>query len=76
METALRWLFRVVTFLFAVGGIGCVFVLILTSIDDLKMLFERPTGIEAAPYKRGNPPRSTTIRFEEQDSQIPQGSRR
>ena len=49
MGTPLLLLFRVVTFLFAVGAIGSAFVLILTFLDDVKVLFEKPHAPQASP---------------------------
>ena len=67
METGLRWLFRAVTFLFAVGGIGCIFVLVLTFVDDVKMLFEKPNRTEVASYTQDAPP-GGAVRLKEQHS--------
>lgn len=41
MNIAIRILIYIVEAMFAIGLIGCVFVLILATIDDVKVLFHR-----------------------------------
>ncbi|HEY1800806.1 MAG TPA: hypothetical protein VGG46_07715 [Terriglobales bacterium] len=41
MDLVIKILIYIVEAMFALGVIGCVFVLILSSIDDAKVLFHR-----------------------------------
>jgi hypothetical protein len=49
MSMVIRIFIYLVEGMFAIGLIGCVFVLILATIDDIKVLFHRDKPLQPSP---------------------------
>lgn len=55
MNIVVRILIYLVEAMFAIGLIGCVFVLILATIDDVKVLFHRDQPHQPSPTEAAAP---------------------